>query len=304
MKVKATLMLCILVFPVLFIAGCGNEINSEANCPRLALTVVCNGDYVTSATSDTITSKQHVIYLQNISKVNILTRDGEICLSDALQKDIITPYEIVAYAKIDASNGVCSMEYQSRCGYSQYVYHYDQFDLISIYDIFEAPDGAMYHSEKLTIAAPGLYNMSKIVEFPEEKRNGTWIELAREDWGVSFNVTEVSDRALTIQCSQNGGQQIGKLKLANGFTIYKVCPDGRLEYYFSHHNIFIPDKDSYIIDNGVSQFSISWPPKCKKPPVGNYILEISLNDIYDNIPSLIRNYTDQQSYQIPFTVTE
>lgn len=49
-------------------------------------------------------------------------------------------------------------------------------------------------------------------------------------------------------------------------------------------------------------FTITWPAGCTDLPPGEYELHVTLKDVYEEMHDLMRNYADEQTYTIAFTL--
>lgn len=222
-------------------------------------------------------------------------------LSEAMGQNLITTDELSAFSQIDAKNGFCSMEYDSRNGFSRYKYQYSDFTLYSTYDVFETPNDEKYHNQRLVIDSADHHRLQDTIGFPIVIEEGKIKNLAQEDWGVTFEVFESKFSHLTLNCTQLGGQHIGQLYAGGFYTLFQRTESGSENNFFTTTNI---RTGTHIENNGETIITFNWEADRGKLPAGDYSLAFDVVDIYDEIPPLMRNYTDQQTYRVEFTVTE
>ena len=218
-------------------------------------------------------------------------------LGEALEAGLITVEEMDAYARLDAKNGFCRMEYTSMNGLSLYVYHYDGFDIGSYYDVFEAPDGTQKHFQQLQIVTGNRYKdvAEHSVDYPYR---------VREDWGLSFEVAASTPDQLTLRITQTGGQHFGELHIGAGFDLKKHTGGTFKEEYYSSMSHLVLAKNRVIANEATTEVVITWPIGCRNLPKGEYTLNIFVEDHFDTeqIHPFYRDYAVQQNYEIDFTV--
>lgn len=216
-------------------------------------------------------------------------------LVDALQAGYITFADISAYAHADAKNGICGEHYQSKHGLTHFTYEYPEFDLRIIHDIYETPDGQQHLINELVFYAPGSAD-GAYTDFRNEE---TGYRLDREDWGVSFEITEVSSTGLKMHCIQSNGQQIGELH-ATGYSIL-VAQGGipRLD-----GSTQTPPLNVQLRSNDTSIIEIDWTEIYGKLPSGEYELLLDIKDLFDEsrVHPLMVDYHDWQFYELTFTI--
>ena len=93
------------------------------------------------------------------------------------------------------------------------------YDLRLTYDVFNSPNGKSYPiSQMLLFRTAENYIIIPSCQFVDPE---TGPFLNREDWGLTFELSNVTSHGATVTCTQSGGQQIGQLKI-NG---YYISPD-------------------------------------------------------------------------------
>lgn len=308
-KFKVFILMSILVCAACI--GCSDLVNTEENTEvavsfpdgqrlRLDISIGPKKGFISSDKENYI---ENCISYTDITDMFIEIEGQKIELRDAIEQDIITPDELEAYAKVDAKRGFCIMEYVSKNGFAQYMYRYEKFTLLSNYDVIEAANGECYHYQHLAIVPPNNYTPAAY-GFPTVQINGELKDIEREDWGVLFEVIEATPVSVTLRCTQSGGQHIGQLQMEDFYTLYRVESNGSCECYYEKTALSSPAVDVAIDNGGITEFLIIWPDECGKLPCGEYELAFYLRDVYEKMPSLMRNYTDQQLYEIRFSITE
>lgn len=147
MKRRILSLFVILGISLLFFAGCSREsvpavtepAKSEtvaADFPdgqRLLLKVTPGNGY--GGMNIAVSGKGSNPHVSAVEDVLIYLDGNFMDLGEAIEEGLITVEEMDAYARLDAKNGFCRMEYASANGLSLYVYHYDGFDIGSYYDV-------------------------------------------------------------------------------------------------------------------------------------------------------------------------
>ena len=74
-----------------------------------------------------------------VTDVSISLSDGSERLEDALKNGDITEEEIFFRARQDARDGHCQETFETQHGVTFYNYHYPDYDLWLVYDVFNSP---------------------------------------------------------------------------------------------------------------------------------------------------------------------
>lgn len=248
-----------------------------------------------------------IVYL-NLTNVCIEINRTVHSLENAIQDGLITVEEIVAYARIDARNSICSETQTTTHGLTHFTYRYPEFDLCMTYDVYETPDGKQHLIEDITISAlpsPATTSRSRSYNYlDEDSEYGYWLD--REDWGLVFEISEVSSTQITLQYTQSGGQQIGDL-VAESYDLLLVdaTSEGKKSTSFidtasgTFEKFEIP-----IISETSSEITINWAEAYGSLAPGDYFFKLYVSDIYDEseIHPLMVNYHDRQGYYVEFTI--
>ena len=169
-------------------------------------------------------SEQTVLFC-NLSDVRITLEDGTHDLKAALEDGLVTPEEIISWAKQDAAKGICKEIFSSNNGLTNFIYRYAQLELSVYDDVYETPDGKQHLIRDLTIRESGGSGFG--VSFSYTDENGELKSIDREDWGLSFTLEKTGESTLLLICKQSGGQQIGQLEIRN-IAVYQVSSDSRV----------------------------------------------------------------------------
>ena len=218
--------------------------------------------------------------------------------------DVNTVEEIIAYAKIDARNGMCEMQYQSDLGYAHYSYIYEGYELVTSYDVFEAPDGTSYHCESLTIGLSG-YTEGTGFRYPMIRNRDVWIDIGREDWGLSFEPVKANTSGITIKCVQSGGQQFGELQIY-GYELWSLSGDVWERCLRKKNPEFAFGVSEAISPNDTSEIVIDWTDNYGYLPAGRYQISVYVQDIYNEqeLHEFIKDYQDSQIYYFEFEIED
>lgn len=277
-----------------------SPIASNKKTPRLYISAVTDENAgFTTITHDQLGGNfdEDIVYL-NLIDVNITVDGTSYPLENAIRDGLITVEEIFAYARIDARNGICTETYTSVNGLAHFTYQYPDFDLRLVYDIYEAPDGNTHLINSMGIYKPG----SEVGTSYYSDETGE--PLNREEWGITLSVTEVTDTNINLKCTQSGGQHIGELYILT-WGIY----DTEHKKDIIHNSMELVEElaknpQKKIQQDCTSEIVLDWSENLIDLPSGTYEVYLYIIDIFDqeDVHPLMKDYTDLQSYYIPFTV--
>ena len=212
-------------------------------------------------------------------------------LEDALKNGDITEEEIFFRARQDAREGHCQETFETIHGVSFYTYHYPNYDLRLTYDVFKSPNGKSYPVSQMflyhTVDKNSPFTSPSGLFFDPE----TGLFLNEEDWGLTFELSDVTSHGVTVTCTQSGGQQIGQLKVDGCYISPEIDADD-------------PDCEVELAMDGTCQFTIDWSESYGELPSGTYILSLWVYDIYDEsqLNPLMDKFQDWQLHDIKFTI--
>ena len=234
----------------------------------------------------------------NLDNVTIQIDGVSMKLEDAIQKGYTSVDQIIADARKDASLGICHEVAKSRNGLTQFFYYYPEFNLHYVYDIYETPDGKQHLIADFLIYGTGS----------EPSFAYTWDEngepIDYEDWGLCFDISEVSAGGVCISCSQSGGQQLGELSIRTSWLAKKNPDTGASEVVDPLRAGDDPVPAAKLVMEGTTQLSVDFSALYGDLPAGDYVLTLEIIDDYDKeeVPSLMRKYHDSQWYYLEFTI--
>ena len=284
----ATVWICIL-----FAAGCRSDNEpvdaSESPSPCLHLSYKADPK---SFTSFSETDYKEVLpcdleYFE-VKDVMLHTPDGNtVPLEDALRDGQITLHEIHHLTQKDAESGICYETVESKRGLTRFSYDYISYKLMITNDIYETPDGKQHHIRSLTVTRTGCDPVS------------IYPELDQEDWGIKFEVAEVSPSGITLNYTQSGGQLIGQLRTGN----YSLSRTDIVEYVRRLDDPLMPESQ-WIEHNTDGTITLGFESLYGPLESGEYLLYLYLHDDYDpeDVPPLVRNYHDMQCYTVEFSI--
>lgn len=218
-------------------------------------------------------------------------------LEDAISDGIITFPQIMYYACTDAENGICKELYESKNGLTHFTYHYPEFDLRIVNDIYETPDGKQHIIRDLAFFNPG----EAIGAYTDFYNSETGDRLDREDWGLSFKVNVATPTCLTLSCAHQGGQQIGNLVMSH----YILCnKDGAIQTIKKTGEA--PSLNKPIQMNTVSEITLNWDGIYEELSPGEYELLLYLLDDFDTnqVHPLMNDYHTIQRYSVHFKISD
>lgn len=262
---------------------------------RLVLTVQV--DYDAGIDAVTLPGREDVVNICNLSLAQIDLPEGRIPLQAALESGMVSPEELIAWARLDAKAGLCKETYSSENGFAQFLYRYPNVEVAVCDDVFEAPDGQNYPIRDLTIRDPGGKTTGVILWRKGE--DGLMQELSREEWGLSFTVTRADENGVTLSCVQDGGQLIGQ-PAVRSYDVSKLYYEGAdkipVSWDEADSSQWLP-----IQRNGTTELCLEWDTPL---PGGEYVLHLFVRDVYgpEQMHPLMRNFEDMQIFSVQFTV--
>lgn len=236
-------------------------------------------------------------YCLNITGASIEIDGQSMPMEVALRDGFITEEEIFCDARLDAKEGFCWESYESLNGLTNFTFTYPGYKLRLLYDIYECPDG-----EQCLISYMVVYGRDKDLSpchrFIDEEKG---IIYDREDWGLSFEITEVSPTGLTLRCTQSGGQLIGQPEIQSYWLIPRSGKDLTRNEGFEA----APSLNATLQTDDVTELTIDWAAPYGQLPSGEYELDFLIEDIYDESQKhpLMRNFYDTQFCVLYFTVS-
>ena len=290
----ARIALCFLLTFACFLGTAAGAAPEDAQKQKLPLTVTT--DFYSNYTIIPLTQGNYdkVEYL-GISDVTIDIDGTTRKLADALQDGSVTVDQLIADARQDAVLGFCREGVTSKNGLAEFTYYYGDYRLHYVYDVYETPDGRKHLIKDFTI-----YNSySAPVNFGYHyDEDGNLIDY--EDWGLTFQVSKVDSAALTVVCTQSGGQQFGTLQL-NEIYLQKKNPD-TLEWESLDDDTYTWERTDLTM-GGTTELTLEFT-EAHALPAGDYCIVMQFLDCYnpEDVPSLMRNYYDKQWYTVEFTI--
>ena len=327
---KRTLSLVVSIALLCSLCGCTSSVNKETTVPletvpateasasgqKLQLTVEPTGEIgFTRVPAEQLGKEKVDLAYARLSGVNITLGGKTEPLADAIRTGKITGAEIFAYARMDAENGFCEESYSSDIGLTHFVYAYPDCALEIAYDVLESPDGRQTLINEITIwDAAEHISSSDHFYVDESSRWGYFLD--REDWGLTFTVTQLSASGATVECAQSGGQQFGKLNVA-GPMLSRKNPDTQdweqvepldestsADIYKAYSEI-TPKPENFLNMGGAKELTYDLEAMFGRLTAGEYKISLKIIDCYDeaDVPPLSRNFYDVQWYTVKeFTV--
>lgn len=237
------------------------------------------------------------ISLWDLADVTIDIDGKNTALADALQSSQISGDELVAYARLDAAQGICGEAVTTKNGLTEFTYHYPEFSLHCVYDVYETPDGKNHLIKDLS-----LYGRQNTPVY-----NYTWDENGEpvdyEDWGLTFETSDITASGMHLHCTQSGGQQLGRLELVLALLDKQDSQDGQIEPILENGEAALSTE---ITMNGTTDIPISFEEIYGTLSPGDYTLTLQIADRYskDALSPMIRKFHDTQWYTVEFTVSK
>ena len=247
----------------------------------------------------------------SVKDVTVQLDGTRMPLEDALCQGLVTVDDVIASAREDAAVGRCKESSQSKNGLAVFRYHYPAFNLQSLYDIYETPDGWRHRITDFSVYGIGR-DPGYSIGWDEE----TGDPIDYEDWGLTFTVTQLSPSGVTLECAQSGGQQFGKLNVA-GLMLSRKNPDTQdwervepldasigADIYKAYSEI-TPKPEDDLAMGGTKELTYDLEAMFGRLTAGEYEISLKIVDCYDeaDVPPLSRNFYDVQWYTVKeFTV--
>lgn len=239
----------------------------------------------------------HISWL-NLDNVTIEIDGVPMKLEEAIQDGYTSVDQMIADARKDAALGICHEVAKSKNGLTQFFYYYPEFNLHYVYDIYETPDGKKHLIADFLIYGTGS-EPSFVYTWDE---NGEPIDY--EDWGLRFDISEVSAGGISISCSQAGGQQLGELSIETSWLERRNPDTGALELVNTLGENDDPVPTSKLVMERTTELFVDFAALYGDLSAGDYVLVLEIIDNYDKeaVPSLMRKYHDSQCYYLEFTM--
>lgn len=247
----------------------------------------------------------------SVKDVTVQLDGTRMPLEDALCEGLVTVDDVIASAREDAAVGRCKESSQSENGLAVFRYHYPAFNLQSLYDIYETPDGWRHRITDFSVYGIGR-DPGYSIGWDEE----TGDPIDYEDWGLTFTVTQLSPSGVTLECAQSGGQQFGRLNVA-GLMLSRKNPDTQdwervepldasigADIYKAYSEI-TPKPEDDLAMGGTKELTYDLEAMFGRLTAGKYKISLKIVDCYDeaDVPPLSRNFYDIQWYTVKeFTV--
>lgn len=292
-NVFARISLCFLLTFACFLGTAAGTVPEKAS-----LHITVTPEYGSGCTKIPLPqSKFKEVTLWDIADVTIDIDGTTRKLADALQDGSVTVDRLIADARQDADQGFCREGVTSENGLAEFTYYYGDYRLHYVYDVYETPDGRKHLIKDFTIYNSYSAPVNFGYHYDEE---GNPIDY--EDWGLTFNVSQADSTALTVVCTQSGGQQFGNLQFSEAF-LEKKNPTTQ-EWESLEDNFTYDCIGTALTMGGTTELTFDVMEKGKPLPAGDYSLAMQFTDCYDpeDMPSLMRKYHDRQWYTVEFTI--
>lgn len=279
----------ITVFALLLV-GCHADSpqTNNAEVPSLQLSYKYNPDSLISFTeSDLGDNYTGTLDYFRVTDIMIKVGDDSVPLEEALRDGTTTFHEIHYLAQKDAAAGICYETAESKRGLTRFSYDYLSYKLIVTDDIYETPDGKQHHIRDLTVTDTGTDTMLLLQH------------LDQEDWGIEFEVAEVSPSGITLTYTQSGGQLIGQLHIGN-YSLSRTD----IVHVVQRLDDMLMSESQLIEHNTQGTITLDFETLYGTLESGDYLLYLYLHDVYDpeQVPPLVRNYHDMQCYTVEFSI--
>lgn len=243
------------------------------------------------------------ILYSGLTEVNIIWNGEKLPLASAIRDGQLTVPEIFALARIDAGNGFCQETYDSEHGLTHFVYTYPECELHMAYDVYETPNGKQTLIEEIHIydITDDYRSIGPYYYVDEESEWGYFLD--REDWGLTFAVSNVSPTQITVNYTQQQAQEVGEL-IAEKYMLCRRTSGSESDVIAVSWQKGTEELSVPIQSDGSGQITIDWFDLVGALEPGEYYLRFTVFDRYDEseLHPLIVKYHDGQGYCIPFSI--
>ena len=299
---------CIVLTAALLLSACaGGNISTEATSTAQELYVDSGQMLKLSVQKDTENTQQFStdelggnfnrgLLYRRVRDVTIDIDGEDIPLEAALAQGQITEAALWYYCQQDARNGFCQEEWGSRLGLSWVTFDYGDYSVVMAKDIYETPDGQQHLISSMKVHDPqnGKYSEPIYGSYYDEE---TYQRIDREDWGVIFEILEITPESVTVRTTQSGGQQIGVLNI----TLLNIY--GNIDYVASTGGADAFERIPLKMDD-MTEFTINWSDTYGQLNAGEYRLAFEVTDVYESedVHPLMRDYYDIQVYEVEISI--
>ena len=271
---------------------------TEQKGARFAVSAVASEDPM--RVEYAVAGTERTVRVQYLDEVTVAVDGKTVSLETAVTQGLLTPEQIVADVRLDAADGYCTSRYESNNGLSTFYYVYETYAVAVTHDVLETPDGKQHLIDTVDLYRPGTMANAQRIYLNEQGE-----PLDREDWGLTFTVTESNRDGLALVCKQAGGQHFGTLTL-DGISVL----DSNTDEFVSVQNQEAMNElhsavcETVLSNGGTTELVFAWTDAFGGLPAGNYSLWLTVRDVYEKeaVHPLVRNYHDSQTYKIEFTV--
>ncbi len=296
MKTAKLMIIGTLVILTVLGSGCSVKHTELGTSRHLPITVFVSEDMIgTVHSADDLGNRYDgQVSYSGIDNVMITIGGKNMDLDRAISNKSVTAENILSWAMEDSRSGLCTESFRSENGLNTFIYTYPEFYLEYTNDVYETPDGKMHIIRALRFCRPDIVHgdTAFLVDGGEPNEH-----LDAENWGIDIQVKDVNAQGILLSISQAGGQQFGDLIITE-YSLYSALND-RWEYAPGENVSPCP-----LTMGGTMEYAIDWTTYYGDLPAGEYALKLRLSDQYDpqSVHPLCRNFFDQQSYIIHFTV--
>lgn len=298
LKKTICLWLCLLL--ILSLTGCGKADEPAITDRKLQFTVTeAEGE-----SSDVISENDSEIFCvtyMDLSDVALLWQGNQVPLEQMIREDALSVPEILACAKRDAKNGYCQEYFTMQNSITQFNYCYPECELRITYDVYDTPaNGWVLINEMIVTRSGKMKNVGNSYYVDESSLWGYFLD--REDWGLTFTVTETSSTEITVDYTHEKNQEIGQLWLED-YALYDYDPDTGEQNYLTQVNLSRGGGGIELTEGGT--FTLNWENAVGTLEPGKYVLRATVSDHYDpeQVHPLMENFYDKQSYHMTFEIS-
>lgn len=245
------------------------------------------------------------IYSCSCADIFIQIDGVEMSFRDAVLGKHITIDDFLAGLHSDARNGYCVETYGSYLGLTHFIYTYENYQVVLYDDLWEAPNGESYLVREIRIGRFFYeFDPTRYARFYIDEE-GFEVSYRREDWGLTFEVLEVTPTSVRVKVTQQGGQQFGQLQAAlKSVPVFKNMEGYLNTNHGTRAYTEATPSDGFITMNGTTEFTFDWSKDLGELPSGLYSIDFMIYDIYDadQIHPFTKNYKDSEIYNFIFEI--
>ena len=299
-KTICMFMSVVLLLLSFFLSACAQEPAATTETTEAKsscwLDISAEVDTELDTTELAVPGSERVIYHSGLIAPKVWVDGSYIPLEEAVANGQLTPELVMYYTRMDALEENCKQTHATINGLTYFIYEYETYDVITVYDVFRTPAKGDRVIEEIRICDRWYKKSNPNLSYNSlTDENGE--RLYFEDWGLKFEVTEVTATGVSLHISQVGKQPYGQLRITN-FLILPYEWEG--DWWEKEVGPYDDTQDLTINRFGGTDLHISWESLHGALPSGRYRLDLTIAEVDANsdVHPFMINYQSSQLHSI------